>query len=127
MSPVKLLFIDNDEEFRVSMTKFLSNEGYSVSSATDGEEALRYLNEERFDLVVAELKMPGLNGIEFLRDVQKVSPQSKVVVLTAYGEWVSYLEALKAGAVEYLNKPVKKDELLGTIRNVLEKGECSQT
>ena len=120
MSPLRLLIIDNEDEFRISISGFLSGKGYEVASAADGTEALRSLNENKFDLVIAELKMPGLNGIEFLREVQRVSPQTKVVVLTSCGEWLSYLDALEAGAVEYINKPIKEDELLSAVRRVLD-------
>lgn len=120
MSPLRLLIIDNEEKFRVSISGFLSGNGYEVASVADGAEALRSLSENKFDLVIAELKMPGLNGIEFLRDVQRVSPHTKVVVLTSSGEWISYLDALEAGAVEYINKPIKEDELLSAVRRVLD-------
>mgnify|MGYP001559091717 FL=1 len=93
--------------------------GYSVLSAADGIEALKLIKENKFQLVITDLKMPGMNGMELIHEVRKLSPDTKVVVITAHGEWNTYLEAMERGAFAYLNKPINKDELFYAVKKAL--------
>ena len=88
-------------------------------SASDGNEALVLIKENKFQLVITDLKMPGMSGMELIHEIQKLSPDTKVVVITAHGEWNTYLEAMERGAFEYLNKPINKDELFYAVKKAL--------
>lgn len=116
----RLLVVDDEDLLRTSLVKLLTLRGYYVLSAPDGNEALRLIKENRFQLIITDLKMPGMDGMELIQEVQKLSPDTKVVVITAHGEWNTYLEAMGKGVFEYLNKPFKKDELLTVVKKALE-------
>ena len=119
----KMLVVDDEDLLRNSLIKLLTLRGYSVSSAADGNEALRLIKENRFQLVITDLKMPGMNGMELIQEIQKLSPDTKVVVITAHGEWNTYLEAMERGAFAYINKPINKDELFSAVKRALLEGE----
>ena len=115
----RLLVVDDEDLFRNSIIKLLTMEGYSVLSASDGNEALGLIKENKFQLVITDLKMPGMSGMELIHEIQKLSPDTKVVVITAHGEWNTYLEAMERGAFEYLNKPINKDDLFYAVKRAL--------
>ena len=115
----RLLVVDDEDLFRNSLVKLLTMEGYSVLSASDGNEALGLIKENKFQLVITDLKMPGMNGMELMQEIQKLSPDTKVVIITAHGEWNTYLEAMERGAFEYLNKPINKDDLFYAVKKAL--------
>ena len=117
--PGKLLVVDDEDLFRNSLVKLLTMEGYSVLSASDGNEALGLIKENKFQLVITDLKMPGMNGMEIMREIQRLSPDTKVVIITAHGEWNTYLEAMERGAFEYLNKPINKADLFYAVKKAL--------
>ena len=119
----RLLVVDDEDLFRNSLVKLLTMEGYSVLSASDGNEALGLIKENKFQLVITDLKMPGMNGMELIQEIQKLSPDTKVVIITAHGEWNTYLEAMERGAFEYLNKPINKDDLFYAVKRALLEGE----
>lgn len=115
----RLLVVDDEDLLRNSLVKLLTMEGYSVLSASDGNEALGLIKENKFQLVITDLKMPGMSGMELIHEIQKLSPDTKVVVITAHGEWNTYLEAMERGALEYLNKPINKDDLFYAVKKAL--------
>ncbi len=115
----RLLVVDDEDLLRNSLLKLLTMEGYSVLSASDGNEALGLIKENKFQLVITDLKMPGMSGMELIEEVRKLSPDTKVIILTAHGEWNTYLEAMEKGAFEYLNKPVNKDDLFAAVKRAL--------
>ena len=115
----RLLVVDDEDLFRNSLVKLLTMEGYSVLSASDGNEALGLIKENKFQLVITDLKMPGMNGMELMQEIQKLSPDTKVVIITAHGEWNTYLEAMERGAFEYLNKPINKADLFYAVKKAL--------
>lgn len=118
----KILIVDDEENARIGLEKLLSREGYQVSAVANGYEALDYLNRQVVDLVITDINMPEMNGLVFLRELNRVYPTVSVIMVTAYGGVESYLEAMNLGAFEYLNKPVKLDELRAVMGRIFDKG-----
>ena len=114
-SPHRLLLVDDDEKLRRIITLRLEAEGFAVTEAESGEDALNKLKAARPHFVLADLRMPGINGIELLRQIQQRRPGLPVVILTAHGDIPDAVEATQAGAVDFLTKPVDKERLLECI------------
>jgi DNA-binding NtrC family response regulator len=108
----KILVADDDEIARDVISSLLSREGYPVVSAQDGIDAIRLLRMEHINLIITDLRMPGADGIEVLKHTVSSSPDSAVVILTAYGTLDTTLEAIKQGACDYLTKPFKIEEII---------------
>lgn len=106
-----ILVVDDEENTRIALTRLLSHEGYDVRTAANGLEALNSLRSYPADLIITDLNMPEMNGLTFLRELNREYPSSCVIMITAFGEVESYLEALNLGAFEYLNKPLRLEEL----------------
>lgn len=117
----RILVVDDEENARIALSKILTREGYAVASAGNGNEALEYLGDRDVELVITDINMPEMNGMEFLRELNRLRPASNVIMITAYGEVESYIEAMNLGAFEYINKPVKIDELKKVIAKVFQK------
>ncbi len=115
-----ILIVDDEENSRTGLSKILLRSGYEVVTAGDGKEALDKVGKINCHLVITDMKMPNMGGIELLKKVKKLKPDIGVIMVTAYGEVDSYLEAMNLGAFEYLNKPIKVDELKKVISKVLE-------
>lgn len=107
----RILVVDDEENTRIALTRLLSREGYDVQTAANGLEALSRLRQRAAELIITDLNMPEMNGLVFLRELNREFPASNVIMMTAYGEVESYLEALNLGAFEYLNKPLRVEEL----------------
>lgn len=107
----RILVVDDEENARLALSKILSREGYDVASAGNGYEALNYLRSRDVELIITDINMPEMNGMAFLREVNRNFPACNVIMITAYGEVESYIEAMNLGAYEYINKPVKLEEL----------------
>jgi two-component system response regulator HydG len=120
-SPSTVLVVDDDEANRVTMERILVREGYRVVHADSGRAAMERLREQKVDLVLTDLKMPGMSGIDLLKAARKVDPDVEVVVMTAYGTVESAVEAMKEGAYDFVSKPLKRLELVSTIAKALEK------
>lgn len=108
----KILVADDDEIALDVVSSLLSKEGYPVLTAKDGIEAIAILRRENIGLVITDLRMPGADGIEVLRNAVRIDPNMAVVILTAYGTLDSALEAMEEGAFDYLTKPFKVQEIL---------------
>lgn len=121
----RILVVDDEENAREALSKILAYDGYEVSSAANGVEALNYLRSKVVELIITDINMPEMNGLTFLRELNRSYPDSNVIMLTAYGEVESYLEAMNLGAFEYINKPIKYDELKKVINKIL-KISCHQ-
>lgn len=106
-----ILVVDDEENTRIALTRLLTHEGYDVRTAANGLEALNSLRSYPADLIITDLNMPEMNGLTFLRELNREYPSSCVIMITAFGEVESYLEALNLGAFEYLNKPLRLEEL----------------
>nr|WP_307726381.1 response regulator [Trichlorobacter sp.] len=105
------MVVDDEENTRLALTRLLSREGYEVTTAANGLEALSSLRNSPAELIITDLNMPEMNGLVFLRELKREYPASNVIMITAFGEVESYLEALNLGAFEYLNKPLRLEEL----------------
>jgi DNA-binding NtrC family response regulator len=107
----RILLVDDEENARLALSRLLSKEGYIVDAVSNGYEALNHLREHDVNLIVTDIKMPEMDGISFLRELNKSFPGSNVIMITAYGGVESYIEAINLGAFEYINKPVRIEEL----------------
>lgn len=114
----KILVVDDEENARLGLSQLLAQEGYDVVCAADGGEALDCLSRSPVNLVISDVQMPGMNGMTFLRELSQRHPGTAVIMITAFGEVESYLEAMQLGAFEYLNKPVKVEELKAVMRKI---------
>jgi DNA-binding NtrC family response regulator len=119
--PFHLLVVDDEPAQRELMAGFLRKRGFEVATAGSGEEALARFRQEPFDLVLTDQKMPGLSGVELLEAVRAINPEVAVIVVTAHGTIETAVSAIKAGAADYLAKPVNLDELLHRIHQVRER------
>lgn len=108
----KILIADDDEIAREVISHILSKEGYPVVTARDGLEAVRILRIDNIRLVITDLRMPGADGIEVLKNAVRMNPEVAVIILTAYATLDSTLEAMKEGAYDYLTKPFKVQEII---------------
>ena len=121
MSNQSLIHIIDDEPvIHDILTQLLTAEGYEVESSASGEEALEKYASRKFDLVLLDLLMPGMDGIEVLRAIKRIRPQAVVVIITAYASVESAIEAMKIGAFDYVQKPFKHEELLLIVARALE-------
>jgi two-component system, NtrC family, response regulator HydG len=117
---VRVLVADDDPGVRYTLREILESEGLAVEEAADGAEALAKLEAAPVPLVVTDLRMPRLDGMELLRRVVATAPGTRVVVITAHGSERQAVEAMKAGAYDYFRKPFETDELLAVVRRALE-------
>jgi len=117
----KILIIEDEKGMNEVLRILLEAEGYDVTSAFDGYEGVDAIKNDIFDLVISDIKMPGLNGFEVLKTVKEISPDTIVIMITAFGTTESAIEAMKLGAYDYINKPFKIDEIRLVIKKALEK------
>jgi DNA-binding NtrC family response regulator len=123
-----ILIAEDDALFRSFLSTILKEEGYRVEETRDGKEGLSKLSDGEFDLVISDLKMPGLSGMDLMREGKKEKPEIRWILITAFGSIDSAVEAMKAGASDYLTKPLHNpDELRHVVRRVLREAEADQT
>ena len=118
---INLLIVEDEKSQRELLEGFLLRQGFSVFSVDGGGKALAEVRRVNFDLVLLDYKMPGMDGLQTLREMKKISPELAVVMMTAYGTIETAVQAMKEGAADYLTKPIDLDELLLLIEKVLEK------
>lgn len=116
-----ILIIDDEKAIRKTLTEILSYEGYKIDEAGDGEEGLKKFSEKAYDLVLCDIKMPKLDGIEFLEKAKTVNPDIPVIMISGHGNIDTAVEAVKKGAFDYISKPPDLNRLLITLRNALDK------
>jgi len=114
-----VLVVDDDPEMRALILDVLQHEGYEVVEAKDGAEAVRALRSRDFDIILMDKNMPGPTGLDLLPGLQRVCPHSRVIMMTAFGDVPSYMEAVEKGAAEYLFKPFRMEEMKAAIRKAL--------
>ncbi|MGB5367377.1 MAG: HD domain-containing phosphohydrolase [Polyangiales bacterium] len=117
----KVLVVDDEEVIREILADFLTMEGFYVRTAEDGSDALVELSRDRFDLVLSDLKMPNMGGLELLGAIRKHTPHVVTIIMTGFGTVETAIEAMKQGAYDYVLKPFKVEEVVHTIRRGLEK------
>lgn len=113
-----ILVVDDEENARIGLSQLLSAEGYEVASAGNGLEALDCLRDESFQLVITDLNMPRMGGLDFLQEVSRHHPDTNVIMITAFGGIETYMEAMNLGVYEYLHKPIKLDELKSVMQKL---------
>lgn len=116
-----ILIIDDEKAIRKTLSEILSFEGYKIDEASDGEEGLKKFGEKSFDLVLCDIKMPKLDGIEFLERARDVNPDIPIIMISGHGNIDTAVEAVKKGAFDYVSKPPDLNRLLITLRNATEK------
>jgi two-component system, NtrC family, response regulator PilR len=121
----KILVVDDERSLREVLSIMLKRAGYMVTEASDGDEAIGHVNKEIYDLVITDLRMPKADGMDVLKAVKSSSPDTVVLVITAFATSDSAVEAMKQGAYDYLTKPFQVDEVQLIIRNALEKRRLS--
>ena len=115
----KILVVDDEANVLLTVSSILRQEGYEVDSADGGAKALASIRERFYDLVLTDMNMPGIGGMDVLAEVQKRSPNTVTVVITGYGSLDSALKAIQLGAYEYLLKPTEVAELKQAVRRSL--------
>lgn len=121
MSKERILVVDDEANARTALAELLREEGYAVETAADGFKAFAKFEETQPDLILTDLKMPGMDGIELLHKVRQAEPNFEVVVMTAFGAVESAIQAMRAGATDYLTKPLNLEELLIVLERALER------
>ncbi len=121
-----ILVVDDEQSMREFLAIMLEKEGHTVQTASSGKAALKLMETEIFSLVITDIKMPGMSGIELLETIQRISPDTQVLMITAYGSTDNAVEAMKKGAFDYILKPFKIDEIKLIIRNALEQHHLTQ-
>lgn len=112
----KVLIVDDQFGIRVLLQEVLSQEGYTVFQAPNGQKALELVKEESPDLILLDMKIPGMDGLEILRNICRMEVDTKVIMMTAYGELDLIQEAMEMGALAHFTKPFDIDELRQAVR-----------
>jgi DNA-binding NtrC family response regulator len=115
MKGSKVLLVDDEAVFTNNMAKLLTNRGYKVTAVNSGDAAIRALQDQSFDVVVLDLKMPGMDGITTLKQIKKLGLFTEILILTGHGSIDTALEAIKLGAYDYLTKPCEINELVAKV------------
>jgi len=126
MKKPRILIVDDELSVRTSLREWFLEDGFDVETAEDGLDALRHLDDGAFDLMIVDLKMPGMDGISLQRRVREIDPNATIVILTAFASVETAVEALKMGAFDYVTKPVDPDELSHTVRRALERKQLTE-
>ena len=122
----KILIVDDEIIILKCILVDLRRSDYSVDTAENGEQALAMLEKEKYDLVITDLMMEGIGGLELLAEIKKKSPDMPVIIMTGYGELDSAIEALRLGAADYLLKPCNNEELILRVENCIDKVELQK-
>ncbi len=120
MQKPSILVVDDEKDICMALNILLTKEGYSVKEAYNGEQALDRIKQENFDVVMTDIKMEKMDGFEVLKQAQKISPETAVIMMTAFASVGSAVEAMRAGATDYITKPFINDEIRMTIRRILQ-------
>ena len=126
MTPARILIVDDEEKIRYSLDELLVRDGHQVFTVESGELALAHIGRQEFDLILLDLRMKGIGGLEVLAAVRERALDTAVIVLTGHGSMDSAIEALRQGAYDYLLKPCKADTLRESVRTALVKREREQ-
>jgi two-component system response regulator AtoC len=121
MIPKRVLIVDDEENFRHMLSVILKKEGYDVEAATNGEEALQKISLSPFDQILCDIRMPKMDGLEFLNETKKTGVDSTIIMMSAYGTVDIAIEAIKLGAYDYISKPFKPDEIILTLKKAEER------
>jgi CheY-like chemotaxis protein len=120
----RVLIVDDERNIRLTLFRSLESLGVQIQTAVNGEEALQKLQEDEFALLLLDLKMPGINGMDVLQHVQGRWPKTRVIVITAHGTIDSAVEAMKAGAIDFIQKPFSPAEIRELVTKVLKRRQA---
>jgi len=121
MAGEKILIVDDEEGMRRLLSRILTREGYETIAVGSGEEALQEIAAEQFDLVITDIQMSGMSGVELLQELKSFDPSLPILVITAYGTVESAVQALRSGAYDYITKPFEGDEIRLTVAKAFER------
>ncbi|WP_166244295.1 response regulator [Paenibacillus turpanensis] len=127
MTGDKVLIVDDQNGIRVLLVEVFSNEGYQTFQASNGKLAIDIVHRESPDLVLLDMKIPGMDGLEILKSVKSINPDIKVIMMTAYGELDMIKEATEAGALMHFTKPFDIDELRNAVNDQLRPNGAPKT
>lgn len=116
-----ILIVDDEKAIRKTLTEILSFEGYKIDEAVDGEEGLRKFKEKTYDAVLCDIKMPKVDGMDFLQKSMEINPEVPVIMISGHGTIETAVEAVKKGAYDFIQKPPDLNRMLITIRNAMER------
>jgi DNA-binding NtrC family response regulator len=116
-----ILIIDDEKAIRKTLSEILSYEGYKIEEASDGEEGLKKFSTTTFDVVLCDIKMPKMDGIEFLEKARMINADVPIIVISGHGNIETAVEAVKKGAFDFISKPPDLNRMLITLRNALDK------
>lgn len=117
----RLLIVEDEDTLCESLQRVLTREGYMVDRAASAEAAFALLERGRYDLIITDIVLPGVSGIELLTRYKQKNPAQKVMVITAYASFATAVEAIKAGACDFIMKPLMHDEMKRAVRKALDK------
>ncbi len=123
----RIMIIEDDEEMRSLLRDFLREEGFEADSVGNGVDAIRILSNDHFDLVITDIRMPGLTGLDILPRIKKMKPEMPIIVMTAYGSEDVRRRSLERGATTYLEKPIHLSKLRTVIREIMLRRQVEQT
>jgi two-component system, OmpR family, response regulator len=126
MEKYRVLIVDDEEDFVETIVKRLIDRGLDAIGVTSGREALELMNGKEFDVAVLDVKMPGMDGIETLREMKKKNPSMEVIMLTGHGSVESGIQGLQLGAYNYVMKPVPLNDLLKQMNQAYERKVIEQ-
>jgi two-component system response regulator (stage 0 sporulation protein F) len=115
----RVLVVDDDAEMRALLLDVLRQEGYEVAEAEDGAGAVLALRDRPYDVILIDKNMPGPSGLDLLSGLRSVAPRSRTIMMTAFGDLASYVEAIEKGALEFLFKPFRMDEMRAAVAKAL--------
>jgi DNA-binding response OmpR family regulator len=126
MTGRSVLIVDDEKNIRLTLSQALEVLEVETDTAANGEEALAKLKEKEFGLILLDLKMPGMDGMEVLRRVSEIRPDIRMIIITAYGTVESAVEAMKLGAADFIQKPFAPEEIRGLVSRVMDREKIDE-
>ena len=126
MTGKPVLIVDDEKNIRLTLSQSLESLELETDTAVNGEEALAKLKEKDYGLMLLDLKLPGMDGMEVLRRLREIRPDIRVIIITAYGTIESAVDAMKLGAVDFIQKPFSPKEIRGLVSQVMDRGKLDE-